>query len=394
MSGDTRPRLFVVEDHDIVRFGIERLLEDHFRLVGSADNVVGAVELIRERNPDVVLLDVSIPGGGGAVVIEALRRTHPNVKFLAFTVSTTRQDVLRLMRAGAHGYVVKTTDRQHLVGLIDQVLAGGIPISPEVAGYLLDIADAANQDSNFARLTDREREVATYIARGYTYREAAEAMGISVKTLETHLRHVFEKLGVRSRHELSHVAFQTGFVQPGGEAARPPTGTVTFLLTDIVGSTRLWEENPVAMPRVLARHDGLLLETITANHGWAVKSTGDGILAVFERAGWAVEAAVRAQEALAREGFAEIGKLEVRMVVVTGEADERDGDYFGPVLNKAAIMLEACKAGRLLASAVTRAVVGNALPTGVTWRRMEHKETPSDRADQSLYEIIRTRAQG
>lgn len=392
MNDDPRPRLFVVEDHDIVRFGIERLLEDRFHLVGSADEVVSAVELIRERNPDVVLLDVSIPGGGGAVVIEALRRTHPDVKFLAFTVSTTRHDVLRLMRAGASGYVVKTTDRQQLVELIDQVLAGGIPISPEVAGYLLDMADAASQDSNFARLTGREREVATYIARGYTYREAAEAMGMSVKTLETHLRHIFEKLGVRSRHELSNVAFQSGFVQPRGTVSVPPTGTVTFLLTDIVGSTRLWEEHPAVMPRVLALHDGLLLEAIAANHGWPVKSTGDGILAVFDRAGWAVEAAIRAQQDLAAQDFGNIGELGVRMVVATGEADERDGDYFGPVLNEAAMMLEGCNGGRLLASAVTRAIVGNSLSSEISWRRLDHIDAPLYRPDRPVYEITWTGA--
>ena len=224
MIDDTRPSLFVVEDHDIVRFGIERLLEKRFRLVGSADEVMSAVELIRERNPDVVVLDVAIPGGGGALVVKALHRTHPKVKFLAFTVSTSRQDVLGLMRAGAHGYVVKTSDRVQLIEGIDQVLDGGIPISPEVAGYLLDIDDDARADSSFARLTAREREVATYIARGYTYREAAQAMRMAVKTLETHIHHIFEKLGVRSRHELSHVAFQTGFVQPDSGNRRTQRG--------------------------------------------------------------------------------------------------------------------------------------------------------------------------
>lgn len=390
MINDIRPRLFVVEDHDIVRFGIERLLEDRFRLVGSADEVVSAVELIRERNPDVVLLDVAIPGGGGAVVIEALRRTQPNVKFLAFTVSTSRQDVLRLMRAGAHGYVVKTTDRQQLIDLINQVLDGGIPISPEVAGHLLDIDDDARVDSSFAGLTPREREVATYIARGYTYREASEAMKMAVKTLETHIHHIFEKLGVRSRHELSNFAFQSGFVEPGGRDRRSPTGTVTFLLTDIVDSTRLWRDHPALMPRVLARHDGLVIESITTEKGWVVKSTGDGMLAVFQRAGWALQAAVSAHEALEQEGFAEVGKLGVRIVIVTGEADERDGDYFGPVLNDAASMLEACSAGQMLVSAATRAVVGDVAPASTKWRQLDEKSLGPHPAKQSLFELIRT----
>ncbi|HSL25292.1 MAG TPA: response regulator [Acidimicrobiia bacterium] len=389
MNAAARPALFVVEDHDIVRFGIERLLEARFRLVGSADEVGSAVELIRERNPDVVLLDVAIPGGGGAVVIEAVRRTHPGVKFLAFTVSTSRHDVVRLMRAGASGYVVKSTDRQQLADLIDQVLAGGLPISPEVAGYLLDIDDEKREGAEFARLTEREREVATYIARGYTYREAAETLQISVKTLETHLHHIFAKLGVRSRHELSQVAYQTGFVQPGGESATPPTGMVTFLLTEIVGSARLWAKNPAAMPRLLARHDRLLAQAITAGQGWVVKSTGDGILGVFERAGWAVRAAIAAQEAMADDGSDEAGHLAVRMAIVTGETDEHDGDYSGPVLNEAARMLEACPSGRVLASAVTRAVVGDALPEGRRWRQLNPKGHSPQGAEEPLFEPIR-----
>ncbi|MGH8928717.1 MAG: response regulator [Acidimicrobiia bacterium] len=370
MTAATLPRVFIVEDHDIVRLGIEKLLEGRFAVVGSADDVGSAVELIRERNPDVVLLDVSLPGGGGVVVIEALRRTHQRVKFLAFTVSTSRHDVLRLMRAGASGYVVKTTDRYELIDLIDQVLAGGIPISPEVAGYLLDIDDDAHTNQSFGLLTHREREVATYIARGWTYREIAEALGISVKTLETHVRHIFEKLGVSSRHELAEAAFGTGFVQPGREAANLPTGTVTFLLTDIVGSTALWERYPVEMARALARHDGFLAEAITSCQGSVVKSTGDGILAVFHRAGSAVVAALAAREALLRDGFSDVGRLGVRMVLVTGEADERAGDYFGPVLNEAATLLNSCGPGQILGSPITKAVTGNTLPTGFEWEAL------------------------
>lgn len=209
------PRIFLVEDHDIVRLGIERLLEGHFEVVGSADDVSMAIEMIRERNPDLVLLDVALPGGGGAAVVESVRRTDTEVKFLAFTVSTSRPDVIRLMRAGANGYVVKTTDRNDLITLIEDVLDGGLPISPEVAGYLLDIDDEAVKIERFGLLTDREREVAMYIARGYTYRESAEVLDISVKTLETHLRHIFDKLGVSSRHQLTEVAYGCGFLQPG-----------------------------------------------------------------------------------------------------------------------------------------------------------------------------------
>jgi DNA-binding NarL/FixJ family response regulator len=387
MTVDPRPTVFVVEDHDIVRLGIERLLEDRFRLVGSADEVMTAVELINERDPDVVLLDVGIPGGGAVAVVNALRRSHPVMKFLAFSVSTARHDVLRLLRAGANGYVVKTTDRQELIESLDRVLSGGTPISPEVAAYLLDIDDVAQGDSRFARLTDREREVAKYIARGYSYREAADAMAISVKTFETHIHHIFAKLGVKSRHQLVDVAVQEGFIRPDAAITGRPTGTVTFLLTDIVGSSKLWEQHPVAMPLAVARHDGLLADSIAAENGWVVKGTGDGVMAVFQRVAWAVKAAVAARDALGREEVPEIGHLGMRLVIATGETDERDGDYFGPVLNNAARLLEVCSAGQILATGVTRAVAGDAL-TGTTWRKVA---IDTRRAPEiaGAYELIR-----
>ena len=370
MTSEGRARVFVVEDHDIVRFGIEKLVDERFELVGSADNVISAVELIRERNPDVVLLDVAIPGGGGALVVEALHRTHPDIKFLAFTVSTRREDVVRLMRAGASGYVVKTTDRHQLIELIDQVLTGGIPISPEVAGYLLDMDDERHQHVSFGLLTKREREVATFIARGYTYREAAEAMEISVKTLETHLRHIFEKLGVTSRHELAEAAFGSGFVQPDRAASRLPTGTVTFLMTSIADLTPLWNRYPLQMPGVLARHDGLLTEFVEASHGSVVNSSGGGMLAVFEAAGAAVIATASAQRAMTTEKFVEVGRVRMRMVIVTGDADEKGGEYSGPVLAQAAALMKSCRAGQVLAASATKEVVGDSLPNGMSWRRV------------------------
>jgi DNA-binding NarL/FixJ family response regulator len=370
MTGQERSRVFVVEDHDIVRLGLEKLVDERFELVGSADNVLSAIELIRERNPDVVLLDVALPGGGGALVVEALHRTHPDIKFLAFTVSTRREDVVRLMRAGASGYVVKTTDRHQLISLIDEVLAGGIPISPEVAGYLLDIDDERHQRDTFGLLTKREREVATYIARGYTYREGAEAMEMSVKTLETHLRHIFEKLGVTSRYELAEAAFGSGFVQPDRAATHLPTGTVTFLRTSVADLTPMWNRYPVQMPEVLARQAGLLNEFIAESHGSVVNSSGDGVLAVFAGAGNAVMAAAGAARALSAEKFVEVGRLRVRIVIVTGDADEKGGEYSGPVLDQAAVLLKSCRPGQVLAGSVTKEVVGSSLPLGMSWRRV------------------------
>jgi DNA-binding NarL/FixJ family response regulator/class 3 adenylate cyclase len=388
MTASPPPRLFVVEDHDIVRFGIEKLLGDRFQLVGSADEVASAVEMIRERRPDLVLLDVQIPGGGGAAVIDAVRRTDPGVKFLAFTVSTSRDDVMALFRAGVDGYVVKSTDRRELTDLIGEALGGGRPVSPEVAGYMLDIDDEVATRSGIARLTPREREVVMMLARGYSYREMGRSLGISVKTVETHVGHIFLKVGVQSRHELTDRAWREGFVQPGTGGKRLPSGTVSFLRTDIVGSTRLWDNHPTAMPRVLARHDELLRGWVAHESGWVVKGTGDGILAVFERAGQALAAALGALEALQGESFPEVEGLAVRMAINTGEADERDGDYFGPVLNQTSAMLDVCSGGRVLASAVTRIVASTALPAGFIWRELERLQTGGSPSDLPLYEIV------
>ncbi len=215
MSESERSRVFLVEDHPLMLFGIQKYLEERYELVGAATEVAPAVEMILERRPDLVLLDVQIPGGGGAAVIEAVKKHDTNIKFLAFTVSTNAEDVKRLFKAGVDGYVVKKTDGFDLEEQIDQVLAGGRPVSRYVANYLLEIDDIASANSELEALTAKEREVVTLIARGFKYREAARELDISVKTLETHMRHIFDKLGVASRHELTRLAFETGFIEPG-----------------------------------------------------------------------------------------------------------------------------------------------------------------------------------
>jgi DNA-binding NarL/FixJ family response regulator len=214
MSRDARLRLMLVDDHDVARAGARHYLEEHFEIVGEADDVEGAIELIGERQPDVVLLDVRLPGGGGAAVIDAIRPADHDVKFLAFTVSTSRDDVARLFHAGVDGYLTKATLGVELADAVEQVAAGGRPISPEVAGYLLDIDESIDGGSGIERLTPRERQVVNLIARGHTYRETASRLDMSVKTLETHMSHIFAKLGVASRHELTAIAYDTGFVRP------------------------------------------------------------------------------------------------------------------------------------------------------------------------------------
>ena len=196
-------------------YGIQKVLEDRYELVGAASEAAPAIEMILERDPDLVLLDVHLDGGGGSAVIEGVKARNSRPKFLAYTVSTSAEDVVRMFRAGVDGYVVKRADEVELADNIDQVLAGGRPVSRYVANYVMQIDDVASSSSELEALTRREREVMTFIARGYKYREVANEMNISVKTLESHMKHIFDKLGVASRHQVTKLAFETGFVDPG-----------------------------------------------------------------------------------------------------------------------------------------------------------------------------------
>ncbi len=217
MSEETRLGIIIVDDHDVVRAGTRALLSDHFDIIGEADNVDSAIELIKERLPQLVVLDVKLPGGGGAAVIDAVRRDFPEILFMALTVSTSREDVARLLNAGVNGYITKTTLGADLPVLVRQTAEGAFPVSPDIAAYLLDIDEDITSDTSIDRLTPREREVVNLIARGYTYRETAERLGITVKTLENHMHHIFEKLSVASRHELTALAYDEGYVRPDDE---------------------------------------------------------------------------------------------------------------------------------------------------------------------------------
>jgi DNA-binding NarL/FixJ family response regulator len=230
MNETPPPGIFVVEDHPLVRMGIEALISSRYRYVGSADNAATAIEMIRERKPDLVLLDVHFDGGGGAAVVDAVRRTDPSIKFLVLSVSTAPQDVLTMFGAGVDGYVVKTADAGFMFDAIGRVLAGASAVSSEVAGYLLDIDGFTRDLYGVERLTPREREVTTLIARGYTYREAAAELSISVKTLENHIGSIFRKVQVTSRNELTRYVYETGWLRPdsvgldGPELASQQTG--------------------------------------------------------------------------------------------------------------------------------------------------------------------------
>jgi DNA-binding NarL/FixJ family response regulator len=198
--------VFVVDDHALFRAGVRAELGSIVTIVGDAGDVDGAVVGIVQHQPDVVLLDVHLPGGGGLAVIEAVRATAPDTRFLALSVSDAAEDVIGLIRAGARGYVTKTITRDELVDAIQRVRSGDAVFSPRLAGFVLDAFAGdlpAPVDPELDQLTPREREVLRLIARGYTYKEMAARLHLSVKTVETHVSAVLRKLQLSSRHELT-----------------------------------------------------------------------------------------------------------------------------------------------------------------------------------------------
>lgn len=213
---DQRARIFLVEDEPLTRAGSRHILSECYDVVGEADNVTDSVTMIRELEPELVLLDIRIKEGSGASVVKQVRKTHPHTKFLAMTVSASRDDVRRLLDAGVDGYLTKDFEAD-LCELVAEALNGAFPTSRHVAGYMLDMDESVPVISGIDRLTPREREVVVLIARGYTYKETAFDLGISVKTLENHMHNIFKKLGVASRHELSTKVYEDGFVNPSVE---------------------------------------------------------------------------------------------------------------------------------------------------------------------------------
>ncbi len=214
-----RPRVFLVDDHHLFRAGVRAELGDAVEVVGDADEVPAAVEMIVERRPDVVLLDVHLPGGGGHVVIEQVRRRAPEVRFLALSVSDAPEDVISVIRAGARGYVTKTISGAELVDAIRRVAAGDAVFSPRLAGFVLDAfaampagAPAVSVDPELDQLSSREREVLRLIARGYTYKEVSRELSIAVKTVETHVSAVLRKLQLSTRHQLTFWAAERRLV--------------------------------------------------------------------------------------------------------------------------------------------------------------------------------------
>ncbi len=210
----TKPRIVLVDDHEILRAGAAKYLADEFEVVGEAGDVREAIDTIVATKPDGVLLDVHLPSGSGAEVVRAVRAAGISCRFVCLSVSADRRDVVKMLQAGVDGYLVKSTLGDRLPELVSEALDGSMPVSPQIAGFLLDIDDVVAAEHAIEQLSPREREVVEYIARGYSYRRTAAAMFVSVKTVETHMSHIFVKLGVASRHELAARAFEEGFVSP------------------------------------------------------------------------------------------------------------------------------------------------------------------------------------
>jgi len=202
-------RVFVVDDHEIFRSGVRWELGRDLEIVGDAGTVEEAVSGIASAEPDVVLLDVHMPGGGGRAVIEAVHGEQPDVRFLALSVSDAAEDVIGVIRAGARGYVTKSISATELAAAVRRIHDGDAVFSPRLAGFVLDAfgGDAPQPlDPDLDLLTGREREVLRYIARGYTYKEVAHQLHIAVKTVETHVSAVLRKLQLSNRYELTRWA--------------------------------------------------------------------------------------------------------------------------------------------------------------------------------------------
>jgi DNA-binding NarL/FixJ family response regulator len=210
-------RIVVVDDHHLFRAGVRAELAGHCEIVGEAAAPAEAIAVIATARPDVVLLDVHLPDGGGLAVLDAMRGADVAPGVLALSVSDAAADVVPMIRAGALGYVTKTIDTEDLVAAIARVAAGDAYFSPRLAAFVLQAfsePDANADTDELKALTPREREVLHHLARGYAYKAIAARLGIGPRTVETHVASVLRKLQLSSRHEVSHWAAARGLIGP------------------------------------------------------------------------------------------------------------------------------------------------------------------------------------
>ena len=204
-----RVKVYLVDDHRLFLAGVRAELSEEFAIVGSAYDVDTAIEEIRGLEPDVALIDVHMPDGGGIVVVESVGETNPDVKFLALSVSDQAEDVIGMIRAGARGYVTKTIEPADLADAVRRIDAGDAVFSPRLAGFVLDAFAGVmptDDDPELDQLTTREKDVLRLIARGFAYKQVARKLNISIKTVETHVSSVLRKLQLSNRHELARWA--------------------------------------------------------------------------------------------------------------------------------------------------------------------------------------------
>ncbi len=207
--------VFLVDDHELFLSGVRAELDDRFDVVGWATDVDQAIDAIRKARPDVVLVDVHMPGGGGVTVVKNITETNPQVRFLAVSVSDAPEDVIAMIRGGARGYVTKSISPVDLAAAIDRIATDDAVFSPRLAGFVLDAFTETmpvEHDPDLDQLTPREQEVLRQIARGYSYKQVATRLSISVKTVESHVSAVLRKLQLSSRHELTRWATERRIV--------------------------------------------------------------------------------------------------------------------------------------------------------------------------------------
>jgi len=213
-------RVVIVDDHDVIRVGVRESLDDDIEVAGEGRDVESAIEAVRTHHPEVVILDVHLPGGTGGGALDVLAEilgTAEAPRVLALSVSDAADDVVAVVRAGARGYVTKSISGPDLSDAVRRVNSGDAVFSPRLAGFVLDAFNAAGGevaqvDEDLDKLTEREQEVMRLIARGYTYREVGEKLFISIKTVETHVGKVLHKLQLSNRHELARWAAQRRIV--------------------------------------------------------------------------------------------------------------------------------------------------------------------------------------
>jgi len=201
--------VYLVDDHSLFLTGVKAELSDEFDVLGVSEDVDSAIDEIRSLKPDVVLVDVHMPGGGGVAVVRSISETNPDIRFLALSVSDAPEDVIAMIRAGCRGYVTKSISPSELADAIRRVDSGDAVFSPSLAGFVLEAFSKAvpiEEDPELDQLTPREKEVLRQIARGYQYKQVARRLDISTKTVETHVSAVLRKLQLSNRHELARWA--------------------------------------------------------------------------------------------------------------------------------------------------------------------------------------------